>query len=42
MFNVMMHWQVMATICEELPPDSIMLVYLSASGQITFVRLTMK
>ncbi|KAF3439248.1 hypothetical protein FNV43_RR17524 [Rhamnella rubrinervis] len=24
---------VMATICEELPPDSIMLVYLSASGK---------
>ncbi|WJX53456.1 hypothetical protein P8452_39447 [Trifolium repens] len=23
---------VMATICEELPPDSVMLVYLSASG----------
>lgn len=24
--------QVMATICEELPPDSVVLVYLSASG----------
>ncbi|XP_062148452.1 uncharacterized protein LOC133857268 [Alnus glutinosa] len=24
---------VMATICEELPPDSVMLVYLSASGK---------
>ncbi|PON90894.1 Protein SCAI [Trema orientale] len=25
---------VMATICEELPPDSVMLVYLSASGKV--------
>lgn len=25
---------VMATICEELPPDSIILVYLSASGKV--------
>ncbi|KAJ7956782.1 protein SCAI [Quillaja saponaria] len=25
---------VMATICEELPPDSVMLIYLSASGKV--------
>ncbi|KAJ1399397.1 Protein SCAI [Sesbania bispinosa] len=25
-------WKVLATICEELPPDGILLVYLSASG----------
>lgn len=31
-FKVVVHGQVMATICEELPPDSVMLVYLSASG----------
>lgn len=31
-FNFVVHGQVMATICEELPPDSVMLVYLSASG----------
>lgn len=29
---LLMHRQVMATICEELPLDNIMLVYLSASG----------
>lgn len=23
----------MATVCEELPPESVMLVYLSASGK---------
>lgn len=31
-FKFVVHGQVMATICEELPPDSVMLVYLSASG----------
>lgn len=24
--------QVLATICEELPPDGVLLIYLSASG----------
>lgn len=33
--------QVLATICEELPPDGVLLVYLSASGSAMF-RLVSK
>ncbi|KAB1200552.1 histone H3.3 [Morella rubra] len=37
---IAVHGQVMATISEELPPDSIMLVYLSASGKAGHGNLT--
>lgn len=39
-FNLVMHGQVMATISEELPPDSVMLLYLSASGFCQFYVTT--
>lgn len=35
----MMCRQVIATICEELPPESIVLIYLSASGLISSLVL---
>ncbi|KAL0008288.1 hypothetical protein SO802_009790 [Lithocarpus litseifolius] len=31
---------VLATICEELPPDGVLLIYLSASGTGTFIDTT--
>ncbi|KAL4599231.1 hypothetical protein ACB092_11G113000 [Castanea dentata] len=31
---------VLATICEELPPDGVLLIYLSASGAGTFIDTT--
>jgi hypothetical protein len=34
--NFVVRGQVLATICEELPPDSVMLIYLSASGLYHF------
>lgn len=30
---LLFYGQVLATICEELPPDGVLFIYLSASGQ---------